>query len=260
MYKDGARRRDKLRGMPADSGRRGKPGPRPTRRRRTPADARQEILDGAAAALRRYEWRELTVARVMDETTLSRPSFYMYFDGLVDLLLQLTVGAQQEILSRSEGQQWLDRSLSFYDSARAALEGLVVLHQHHASTLGALFAASYHEPVFFEARREIERQFSAAISTWILEEVAAGRAPAGDARRLASALTMATEASLVRWAAEDPPVAADEMVDVLLRIWIGSIYGMTPEQVRERWPDPIGGVHPERRYDDPDAEVDDASG
>lgn len=235
--------------MSADAGRRETPGPRPTRRRRSPADARQEILDGAATALRRYEWRELTVARVMDATTLSRPSFYMYFDSLVDLLLQLTIGAQQEILRRSEGRQWLDRSLSFHDSARAALEGLVALHQHHASTLAALFAASYHEPVFFEARREIERQFTTAIASWIAEEIDAGRAPPGDPRRLANGLTMATEASLVRWSAEVPPPSVDELVDVLLRIWIGSIYGMTPEQARERWPEPLGERLPADHFD-----------
>jgi|GEM_PF-6945248 hypothetical protein len=48
------------------------PGRRKARRRRAPADGRDEILAAAEAALGDYEWRELTVARVMARTTLAR--------------------------------------------------------------------------------------------------------------------------------------------------------------------------------------------
>ena len=51
----------------------------PKRRRRSPESAEREILDAAESFLRERPFRDLTVDEVMARTTLSRPSFYVYF-------------------------------------------------------------------------------------------------------------------------------------------------------------------------------------
>lgn len=214
--------------MARDSGKR-------QRRRRAPQDGRDEILQAAAAALSEYEWRELTVARVMARTTLARSSFYRYFDGLVDLLLQLAADLQEHLLHRADREQWQERTGGVYDSARAALAGFVVLHERHAPIIKALLEASYHEPVFAQARSAMEDEFTESTATWIADEMASGRADSSDPRLLASALTAMTEASLVRWGAQRPPVDREARIETLLRIWIGAIYGLTPQDAAARW-------------------------
>jgi AcrR family transcriptional regulator len=59
------------------------------RRRRRPEDARREILDAAHRLLLERPAKEVTVGAIMEATTLSRKSFYVYFDNRYDLLRRL---------------------------------------------------------------------------------------------------------------------------------------------------------------------------
>lgn len=72
------------------------------RRRRSPELAELEILDAAEKLLRRHAFHELTVADVMAETGLARPSFYQYFPDLHQLLAKLTERYIAEVVSIAE--------------------------------------------------------------------------------------------------------------------------------------------------------------
>jgi AcrR family transcriptional regulator len=76
--------------------------PARSRRRRLPEIAELEILDATEKLLRRLSFHELTVAVVMAETGLARPSFYQYFADLHQLLAKLTERYIAEVISIAE--------------------------------------------------------------------------------------------------------------------------------------------------------------
>src|SRR5437764_15047093 len=69
----------------------------PKRRRRSRDEAEHEILEAAAALLRERPLQEVTVSAIMDQTTLSRKSFYVYFRDRYDLLPRLFRPLRREL-------------------------------------------------------------------------------------------------------------------------------------------------------------------
>ncbi len=171
-------------------------------------------------------------------TTLSRPSFYVHFTDRLDLLVQLGADVSATLSERSDRASWLAGQGSPYAVAKRALEGLVGIYVTHGTLIKALVEASYHEPIIETGRLEVEERFAAATAVRIADEIAAGRAPATEPHRLAQALTLLTEASLVRWFGGKPQVKPPEAVETLLRIWCGAMYGVTPAELEQRWPEP----------------------
>ncbi len=75
------------------------------RRRRTPESAEREILDAAESFLRERPFRDLTVDEVMARTTLSRPSFYVYFRDRHHLAVRLVEGIGEALFAMAN--RWL---------------------------------------------------------------------------------------------------------------------------------------------------------
>lgn len=206
----------------------------PRRRRRAPADTRQEILDGAGAFLRERPWRELTVQAVMDRTTLSRASFYMHFRDRLDLLEALAEGVAGRLADRADRRRWLADPDASIEAAREAIDGLLEIAVAEGPLIRALYEASYQEPGVEAARETLERRFAAATEAWIQAQMDAGRAPAGDARLLAESLTMLTRDAIVRWFGGGAPGDPEAVATLLLRHWAGAVFGTTPERLAAR--------------------------
>jgi len=77
----------------------------PGRIRRRPAEAEREILDAAEALLREGGFPRLTPAAVMMRTGLSRPSFYVYFRDVPDLLRRMLERIEGELFAAA--RLWL---------------------------------------------------------------------------------------------------------------------------------------------------------
>ena len=80
------------------------PAPRaePKRRRRSREEAEREILEAAAALLRERPLHGVSVSAIMEQTTLSRKSFYVYFRDRYDLLTRLFRPLRQELDQANE--------------------------------------------------------------------------------------------------------------------------------------------------------------
>src|ERR1043165_257912 len=92
------------------------------RRRRSPESAEREILAAAEAFLRERPFRDLTVDEVMARTTLSRPSFYVYFRDRHPLAVRLVEGIGAELFDMSE--RWLAGTGDPREEVRSAFEGI----------------------------------------------------------------------------------------------------------------------------------------
>ncbi len=198
-------------------------------------------MAGAEEFLREHPWHELTIDKVMACTTLSRPSFYVHFADRLDLLVQLGADVSTALAERADRASWLAGHGSPYAIARRALNSLVAIYVEHGTLIKALVEASYHEPIIEAARLEVEERFTSTTAVRIAAEIAAGRAPACDPTRLAQALTLLTESTLVRWFGCAGKVTQEQAVETLLQIWSGAIYGATPAEVENRWPEPAAG-------------------
>src|SRR5918997_508238 len=70
---------------------------KPKRRRRSREEAEHEILEAAGALLRDHPLHEVSVSAIMERTTLSRKSFYVYFRDRYELLTRLFRPVRQEL-------------------------------------------------------------------------------------------------------------------------------------------------------------------
>lgn len=152
---------------------------RPKRRRRSREEAEREILDAAATLLRERPLHEVTVSAIMERTTLSRKSFYVYFRDRYGLLTRLFEPLRRE-LDRANAL-FLERPTDdLVSDARVSLEAVTAFF---AGPDGALVRALHEASAYDEEAARVWREFHepvvAAATDQIRREIAAGRV-AGD--------------------------------------------------------------------------------
>ena len=189
------------------------------RRRRTPAEAEQEILEAAEAFLRARPFRDLTIDEVMDRTGLSRPSFYVYFRDRHHLALRLLEDLAAAVYR--DGSAWLEGSGEPLDDMRAAIEGTVSALAQHGSMMRAISDAASEDAAVEHAYRRVVGAFVDAAASRIQRDVEAGRAKVSDPATLAAALVWMNERYLLQSSVSDRRKATD----ILTHIWMCAIYG-----------------------------------
>lgn len=147
----------------------------PKRRRRSRREAESEILEAAAALLRERPLHEVTVSAIMEETTLSRKSFYVYFRDRYELLTRLFRPLRRE-LDEANALALAGPTGDLVADGRAALEAVV---SFHAAENGALVRALHEAAAYDEEAARVWREFNepviAAFTDLIRREMAAGR-------------------------------------------------------------------------------------
>jgi AcrR family transcriptional regulator len=190
------------------------PGGRPARRRRTPQDARQEILDATSRLIAERPVHEVTVLAIMERTTLSRKSFYVYFRDRSELIIALV----QPLRAQADAslEHWVGAA-DPVQAGRAALRAAAALYRQHGTILRALFWASAEDPDLAAARRELtEPIIDTALR--VISPIAACRDP----RRLRAtvrALVTMNQHSMLALPADATDADLDQLVDTLATIW-----------------------------------------
>jgi AcrR family transcriptional regulator len=190
------------------------------RRRRSPEEAEREILDAGERLLRRCSLHELTVRAVMDETTLSRNSFYVYFSDRYDLVGRL-VGRLRANVNQTMGE-----FLSAEEPAlagRQALYAAAQMYMEHGRMLRALQEAAKSDAGAARAWEEFTRPAYEGVVARVREEIEKGRAGDTDPEQLVRTLFTMTRASFFELA-DDPNPDIDRLVDALHRIWQRALF------------------------------------
>jgi TetR/AcrR family transcriptional regulator, ethionamide resistance regulator len=157
---------------------------------------------------------------------ISRPTFYFYFsskDAVLLTLLDRVVAEADAAMRRVFGagasgprDGWRRAITAYYETFR----------QHRSLTLAWAEARS--------TNAEVRALWARVFDGWVQESAAAieaertrGAAPAGlPARDLAVALTSMNERVLyATFSGDGPAVAEDDVVDVLLGVWLTAVYG-----------------------------------
>src|SRR6185295_5128358 len=121
------------------------------RRRRRPEEAETEILEAAERFLRKWPFRDLQVANLMDATGLRRSSFYHYFRDRHDVVVRLVEKLAGELTPMNE--MWFRDDADPIASLRVGYQGVGEFWSKHGPVLRAIAEAAIHD-------RKVERAHS----------------------------------------------------------------------------------------------------
>jgi AcrR family transcriptional regulator len=196
------------------------------RRRRSPESAEGEIVAAAESFLRERPFRDLTVDEVMGRTTLSRPSFYVYFRDRHHLAVRLVEGIGAELFEMSA--RWLEGTGDPRRSVQAALDGIAAVYAEHGLVLGAIADAAGHDSDVEATYRGLIVRFVDATTVRIEQDIASGRTDAIDPTETARALVWMSERYLNEALGRYPRAPVEIVVETLWTIWVRTLYGAAP--------------------------------
>ncbi len=201
----------------------------PGRGRRAARISSQEreaaILGTAERLLEERSVQEISVDELARGAGISRPSFYFYFPSKEAVFLTLI---DRLVEQADVGREVIERIHE--DPAARWREGLQVFFDIFGAHRAVVRAGAELRAVNAEARElwsGVMDNWVAYAATAIEAERARGAAPPGaDARQLAIALVSMNErVQYATFAGEPPSLPDDAVMDVLLEVWLKTIYG-----------------------------------
>jgi AcrR family transcriptional regulator len=194
----------------------------PRRRRRRPEEAEREILEAAEALLRERPAHEVTVVAVMERTTLSRKSFYVYFRDRHELIARLVAPLRAEIDERAAEAR--DAHDTPRDQLRAVFLVVARVYIRHGELLRALRESSGHDADAERVWREFTDPPIATMATLIRAETKAGRSRGLDPDATARALITMNLGCFFEGLIGRPRAKPEPLVETLVEIWMRTIY------------------------------------
>jgi TetR/AcrR family transcriptional regulator, ethionamide resistance regulator len=189
-------------------------------------DRERAILQTAERLLEERSFSEISVDDLARGAGISRPTFYFYFGGKDAVLLTLVDRMVEEAARRrSEVLGGLVEN-----PREVCRKGLEAFYDVFGSRRAVILAAAELGAVNSEARAlwsQVTEGWVSDLTAVIESERARDAAPAGTpARDLAIALVQMNERVLRgTFAGEQPAVAEENVIDVLLEVWLSAIYG-----------------------------------
>ena len=197
------------------------------RARRTRGDDRERaILTTAERLLEERPLSEISVEDLARGAGISRPSFYFYFPSKDAVVLTLIDRLVEEAGSGREAA--IAKALE--DPRAGWREGIEAFYEAFRSRRSLILAGVELRATNPEARRlwsQVMEGWVEDVAEVIEAERSRGAAPPGaPARELAIALVQMNErAQYASLSDEEPALAADRVLDVLVEIWLRAIYG-----------------------------------
>jgi AcrR family transcriptional regulator len=190
------------------------------RRRRSREEAEREILEAAAALLREHPLHEVSVSAIMERTTLSRKSFYVYFRDRYGLLTRLFEPLRRQ-LDEVNRLALEPEGGDVVAGTRAALHAVAGFF---AGEDGALVRALHEASAYDEEAARVWREFDepviAALTDMIREEIAAGRLAHGiDVEPTVRALVGMNRYCFFDQVVGNPAVEVEAVASTLVTVW-----------------------------------------
>jgi TetR/AcrR family transcriptional regulator, ethionamide resistance regulator len=212
-----------------------RPGARGRRTARPSGDDRElAILATAERLLGDRPLSSISVDDLARGAGISRPTFYFYFRSKDAVLLALLDRVVAEA-DRASADAFAAASGDRRQDWRAGITAYVETFRAHRGVALAGAEARVTNEEVRELWGRVFEQWVQNCAALIEAERARGAAPPGPpARDLAIALTSMNERTLLgTFSADGPAIAADDVIDVLLDVWLTAIYH-TPTPPRGR--------------------------
>jgi AcrR family transcriptional regulator len=195
-----------------------------SKERRSRDQARQEILDQATNFLWDHAYRDMTVARLMDRTTIGRSAFYAYFRDtahLAEVLLQDVFTSIQTAVRLWLDGEGEDPPKAMFESIQGLVEVCVEKGPIVRAVSEATAASAHLERIW----NDFMSRFDTAIENRLRAEQKAGRVGSLNARETARALNQLDAAYLIHSFGRRPQTDPQEVTQALASIWISTVYG-----------------------------------
>lgn len=186
---------------------------------------RQAILDAATRFLGDQPFRDLTVALLMTEAGASRPTFYLYFEDLYDLMRTLLVECQEAILAAAA--PWFTTEEDPQQALRQSLRGLVQVGRQRGTILRAAAEAAPFDAVLEKVWNDFLSTFDAAVASRIEAQQARGLIAPLPAGAIAVALNRMDAFVLIKEFGSPRHGDPELVYQSLCRIWLSTLYGPT---------------------------------
>ena len=209
----------------------------PPKGRRTPEEARQEIIDVARAYISKHGLRDLTVDKLMQGTEIGRSAFYLYFASIPELLAVFVHELAVKIEAAIGG--WSDSEGDPVERIRTMTCAGVEVWEENGLMIRALEEASWGDDNLRAASRdEIGLRPTVLTTDIILREQAKGWIGPMDAREMSVALNRFYLTYLNdRFGnprRKRKPTDKETAIEVLSRVWTATLYGKVMSPKRKR--------------------------
>jgi len=195
--------------------------------------AEAQILEAAEHLLRAGSVRDLTLARVMARSKLSRPSFYVYFENRAELVLRLAERFSEEIGSNL--RHWYETKGDPLATLRDALREVARLSARHGHLARALFEASSQDPKLDRIYRRLVGDSARMIARRIRRDIKAGLIRPGlNPEEVGLALTLMDERYIIERLKIEPHVRPELISNTLIAIWERTLYGSRQATSKQR--------------------------
>lgn len=161
----------------------------------------------------------------MEQTSLSRSSFYVYFEDVPDVVARLLERVVEALMAPS--RQWLEGRRKPREALHAALEGVVDVWRTDGPVLRAIAEASLYSGgrVRDVYQTVVIEPFVEAVAQRIRTEQSTGEARPGQASSIARALILLNERYLMETLGSNPDLDPAPIVETLETIWSRALYG-----------------------------------
>jgi AcrR family transcriptional regulator len=167
---------------------------------------------------------ELPIEQIATRAGISRSAFYFYFRDKRELLMRLTGGVADELYR--EAEHWWDGDGDGAAELATAIGEVVAIYRRHGALLRAIVETAAYDAEIAGYWRALVGRFVVASRARIEREQAAGAVdPALPAQAIAFGLCWMTERAAYEHLAQDGDLADGGLVEGLLAIWLGAVYG-----------------------------------
>jgi AcrR family transcriptional regulator len=201
------------------------------RSHRGTSDAETTIFDATERLLAQIPLHDISVADIIKEAQISRATFYFYFSSKFAVVSGLLARVMDDIYEVVQPFVGGTAEESAEETLRRSLGASVDVWFAHGPALRAAHEHWHAVPELREQWLAVVERFTDAVAGQIDRERKAGLAPKGpNSRRLAATLLWATDRCLyIASSGADPSLSgAAPVIDVLISLWLGGIYGDAP--------------------------------
>ncbi len=195
------------------------------RLRRTPENARAEILAAAEAALRDSDFHSLTVETLMERTGMTRSLFYHYFKSLEEIVIALFETVEAEVSGAVdawlEGEDTADPRTNTVDHLTRMFE----VWREHANLMRAMEqAAGRSKEAYARWQSRVVESYIDKTEAFIRRQIALGRSRVDDPRALARVLILMNLAVATDQTNRPEPETPARLGKVVGLVWNGAVY------------------------------------
>ncbi len=191
--------------------------------RRSSAEIKEQIVSEVVALLWDHPLRDVTVKMIMEGTGLSRPSFYIHFNSIADLIEGRLAELEQVLVGAT--LHWLSTTDENPETLRSALRGLIEVVAENGATFRAIAEAATLDARLAKTWADFMGQWDAAVAARIRVGQELGYFADVDPEWTAFAINRMDSTVMIEAFGRKPQQDPDTILEAVFQIWKRTLYG-----------------------------------